>query len=171
MTQKKFHSILASFNWLWVVKRWQLSVLYYLSLSPPPLLVSFYPDSCRSSWWAVYFQMAATPRQRWAVSVNLHRDCSNSASQHRVERKKRRVTWVVSQLAVRWAGEPQVVQLGASLSLESLSDRERHSSSRGGKSLPSNKWSVNTVPLMQNGPIWYLPYLRCNSKCHSLQRM
>lgn len=40
------------------------------------------------------------------------------------EREPERVAWVVSQLAVTWAGETQVVQLGASSSLETRSNRE-----------------------------------------------
>lgn len=48
------------------------------------------------------------------------------------------------------AGEPQVEQLGASSSLGSL--RGVCQESRG-KSLSSNKWSVNTVCHMQMNPI------------------
>lgn len=84
------------------------------------------------------------------------------------DKTRKRVTWVVSQLAVTQAGEPQVEQLGASSSLGSLRGVCQES---GGKSLSSNKWSVNTVCHMQMNPIWYLSYLRCNSKCHSLQRV
>lgn len=40
------------------------------------------------------------------------------------EKTRKRVAWVVSQLAVTWAGEMQVVQLGASSSLESQSNRD-----------------------------------------------
>lgn len=39
------------------------------------------------------------------------------------DKTRKRVAWVVSQLAVTWAGETQVVQLGASSSLESRSNR------------------------------------------------
>lgn len=60
--------------------------------------------------------------------------------------------WAVVQLAVTGPDEAQVVQLGASASPEP----GRRLPAAPGKSLSSNKWSVNTVCHMQMSPIWYL---------------
>lgn len=68
------------------------------------------------------------------------------------EQERAREMWAISQLAVTGVDEPQVVQLGASSSPESVSNRDGPASSPGGNhSLPyaNDSHLISSLPMVQ----------------------